>query len=98
MDIPVFLTIPVFQSTSKGVPKVAVKGLQREAWMTDYLPVSEKLDDNLKARKFRQNPGPVSGIDPTWFNIAGSTSEANNSVSYNCFCNKKILLQLFKLY
>ncbi|VDK49259.1 unnamed protein product [Dibothriocephalus latus] len=50
--------------TSQNKPTDQPQGLQREAWMTEYLPVTDKK--MTRARKFCRNPG-TEGVDVSWF-------------------------------
>uniref|UniRef100_A0A0V0J8J5 GPALPP motifs-containing protein 1 n=2 Tax=Schistocephalus solidus TaxID=70667 RepID=A0A0V0J8J5_SCHSO len=59
--------------TSQNKPTDQPAGLQREAWMTEYLPVSEK--NMLRARKFCRNPGS-EGVDVSWFASPSSETAA----------------------
>lgn len=55
--------------------------LERESWMTDYLPVSTDSLAVLKPRKFRQGAAPAGGVDSSWFTVSGSMPLDPNSAS-----------------
>ena len=55
--------------------------LERETWMTDYLPVSTDPRAALKPRKFRQSAPLASGVDASWFTVADGESSKSGDVS-----------------
>ncbi|KAM7536727.1 hypothetical protein Aperf_G00000087412 [Anoplocephala perfoliata] len=65
-------------STASDGQVTANDKLERESWMTDYLPVSTDPRAALKPRKFRQSAPASSGVDASWFTVSGS--QATESV------------------
>ncbi|VUZ42533.1 unnamed protein product [Hymenolepis diminuta] len=70
-----------FSESFKALPSGQPDKLERESWMTDYLPVSANPLTALKPRKFRQGAASAGDIDASWFTVYGSRPSDSPSAS-----------------
>ncbi|VDM33876.1 unnamed protein product [Hydatigera taeniaeformis] len=68
-------------ATSSCVNPLSRDGLERDTWMTDYLPVSTDTRAMLKPRKFRQNPPSASSVDTSWFTVGEGQSSHSSATT-----------------